>query len=1489
MGKEVGQDGGKTPGAGRRWPRRLGLVFGGLAGAVVVLWLALLTPWGLDGAAWVAERAITAGSGFSARIENVSGTLPFSLKVGRFALADAKGPWLVISDAAFSWSPAALLTGRVVIHEIAADVVRLRRAPDIPQSHRVPVTFEWPPRFPRLPPILLDRLAVTRLILDKELAGQAAVIGLSGRLAESGQGAAALTLAAKRLDGQAPLSLSVGAALNYADWRLAVKASLTDAPGGLVASALAGDDRTPFALEALGDGPLSAWKGRLSARLGAADLLVADLGLGIPLAKDARADFSLNLGLRPTPGLLPPFFDDFLGSRCRLVLAGRTGLADSALELSTLEVSGAFGSVSLSGTMDPEADALAASGVIDISDASRLATSALAGRLGAKFTVAGPLSRPSLSADATARGFRAGPVHLADGDIKASAQVVAPITNSFPGATLAAQGKLAGLAGPDGTTLAGQNLDFTAKGLLTSDWIVDVDQAALTGQGGTVTLGQVHIDGGNVRGRLAVSLADLAGAASLVGLRLTGGAAVAGDVTTAPDGHGTTSLAASFTRLAVPATASSLDASVAALLGPSPKLDLTAAFSAEGARLTELSLAGKGLTLAGTGGYTAASDSLDAKVNLDAPDLTLLTAALGQPCAGAAEAKLTISGPAVSPRLDVAAGAKRLRLGELALSEASLEASLADSARRPSGKATMAAVREGETARAEAAYSLTGSRLNLTGLKLAAPDATFAGEADIDTATGRVSGKLAGQAGNLAGLGRFVGLPLAGSLKLTASAAAGPGKGAAQSLTVDLSAANLRLPGLAAGSLTVNAALDDLSGAPRGKASLTGRGLEASGVSLAALSATASGDGRAMAVSAEAKGKLAGQTAVEASLRLSLPPAEAGKRRIAVQSLAGSLEGRKFSLAGPAAVTLGNDALRVEGVNLALDKAKITASGTLGPNEASGKATVDNFPLPLLGLFGLAGIDGTATASATLSGTPARPQIAAETRVSGLRLAAEQGKGLPSVSLWAKAACNGARLDVTAGLAGKNAKESKGGKASDVVTVTAGLPMRLSLDPFACDLPPSGALSGQIAADADLADFAGLLARVNTRIVGRLTADLALGGTLNAPAATGALALAANRLENADAGLVLTNVVLKADASGGRLTIANASGEDGRGGRFTLSGTVGIADPVNGPVDVKLALSHLRVVGLDIATAAADGTIAVTGTLSRLRASGNIVIGPADVNLPTSLPPDVAVIPVTYINDPAAPKKPAAKAAPPAVARHVDLDLKISLGQAVYVRGLGLESRWTGQIAVTGTAAAPIVIGRYAVDKGSLDLLGSMLEITKGELTFSGGTPPAPTFDVRAETTKDNVTAGIAITGDADAPVITLTSTPPLPRDEILSRLLFGQNAGSLSPIQAAQLAQAAASIYAGGTPTSILARTRRVLGLDQLSIVNGKTGGMTGSVLKAGKEIFKGVTVGVEQGMGAQSGAVSVEVQVTPNITVDSRVGVDNKQGVGVNWKWDY
>ena len=60
---------------------------------------------------------------------------------------------------------------------------------------------------------------------------------------------------------------------------------------------------------------------------------------------------------------------------------------------------------------------------------------------------------------------------------------------------------------------------------------------------------------------------------------------------------------------------------------------------------------------------------------------------------------------------------------------------MADTFARPSGRLLLTARREGETARLETAYALAGDRLRLSDAKLTAPEAAFAGEADIDTAS----------------------------------------------------------------------------------------------------------------------------------------------------------------------------------------------------------------------------------------------------------------------------------------------------------------------------------------------------------------------------------------------------------------------------------------------------------------------------------------------------------------------------------------------------------------------------------------------------------------------------------------------------------------------------------------------------------------------------------------------------------------------------------
>ena len=62
-----------------------------------------------------------------------------------------------------------------------------------------------------------------------------------------------------------------------------------------------------------------------------------------------------------------------------------------------------------------------------------------------------------------------------------------------------------------------------------------------------------------------------------------------------------------------------------------------------------------------------------------------------------------------------------------------------------------------------------------------------------------------------------------------------------------------------------------------------------------------------------------------------------------------------------------------------------------------------------------------------------------------------------------------------------------------------------------------------------------------------------------------------------------------------------------------------------------------------------------------------------------------------------------------------------------------------------------------------------------------------PSLDFTAQTKAAEVTAVVHITGLADAPQIELTSTPELPQDEILARLLFGEPAAQLTALQLVQ------------------------------------------------------------------------------------------------------
>ena len=100
------------------------------------------------------------------------------------------------------------------------------------------------------------------------------------------------------------------------------------------------------------------------------------------------------------------------------------------------------------------------------------------------------------------------------------------------------------------------------------------------------------------------------------------------------------------------------------------------------------------------------------------------------------------------------------------------------------------------------------------------------------------------------------------------------------------------------------------------------------------------------------------------------------------------------------------------------------------------------------------------------------------------------------------------------------------------------------------------------------------------------------------------------------------------------------------------------------------------------------------------------------------------------------------------------------------------------------------------------------------------------------------------------------------------------------------ELASAVASLARGGSGGGVLGGVRSALGLDVLNVGAGDTG--TPSV-SAGKYLVDGVFVGVDQGTDTDSTRAKVEVDLTPNVKLESEAGADNSGSVGLKWQWDY
>ncbi|HUN25538.1 MAG TPA: translocation/assembly module TamB domain-containing protein [Steroidobacteraceae bacterium] len=576
-------------------------------------------------------------------------------------------------------------------------------------------------------------------------------------------------------------------------------------------------------------------------------------------------------------------------------------------------------------------------------------------------------------------------------------------------------------------------------------------------------------------------------------------------------------------------------------------------------------------------------------------------------------------------------------------------------------------------------------------------------------------------------------------------------------------------------------------------------------------------------------------------------------RTLDLEQVQANYRDHTLRLLSPARITFARG-LRITQLRVGMGDAVAAIDGELLPElDASaslhgvGAALVNSFAPGMLA-------EGTFQAGAQLHGTLASPLGRATFTLAGLRAANAAARDLPALDARAMADLEGDRAAIRA--------ELTAGRGSKLV-VSGSAPLRRSA---VFDLTLTGKL------DAALANA--LLEAHGERAAGLVSVDAAVIGPPADPEIRGTVDLARGDLRDYAAGVHVSDVTARLVGGKGILRIESLTGKAGAGS-LSVTGTIGVLEP-HLPIDMRVSAKNAELVTSDILTANVNADVTLKGTLRQeIEIGGLIRVNRATVGIPNSLPPNVQVLDVRR----------AGEAPPPPPLRRlvVRLDVSLAAPQSIFVQGRGLNAQLGGTLTLHGTTDTPRVSGGFELIRGSFSLASSRLTFTSGEVSFNGAGLHEridPTLNFTAQASTSDATVTLRITGFADAPKFELSSSPPLPQDEILARLLFGEPAAQLTALQAAETAAALVSLGGGGASLNPLAQVQKVLGLSTLTVGSAApTGGAGGTSQSQGASITAGRYVTNRVYVAAThttTGTTQVEVDVdlTKHLKLQTRLG---------------
>ena len=418
---------------------------------------------------------------------------------------------------------------------------------------------------------------------------------------------------------------------------------------------------------------------------------------------------------------------------------------------------------------------------------------------------------------------------------------------------------------------------------------------------------------------------------------------------------------------------------------------------------------------------------------------------------------------------------------------------------------------------------------------------------------------------------------------------------------------------------------------------------------------------------------------------------------------------------------------------------------------------------------------------------------------------------------------------------------------------------------------PGSPLSVRV--NAALPQLSALAALTGPRIAldGKLAANLSAGGTLGAPVLSGEINGSQLALTLYDQGVRLRDGVA-------RIILANNVAELRevmfRGGDGTLRATGRIPlDQASTDITATVVAEKLQLLADPSAQLTLSGQARLENVGRQLQATGKFKVDRGLFNLPEKSAPKLDDDVVVYRNG----AKPSAHGSRASVAEEPSspfspvVDVQVDLGENFRFKGSGADLRLAGSLSVrTGPNQPLAAYGTIRIPEGKYEAFGATLDIERGLLNFTGPLTN-PNINILAMRRRQEVAAGVQVTGTVQQPRVQLVSEPDVAEEEKLSWLVFGHGGSGGTGTNAQTAARSAATGLLNKLGGDKVAKR---IGLDELSIGKSAYGMGSEQVVSLGKNVSERLAIGYEQSLAGAASVLKLTYQLSQSWSVVLRGG---------------